>query len=519
MVNFGTLARQARKRPLTMVAVLALGSASLAVPALAATAKSGGSCTKAQVGKKSGTLTCKKSGTKYVWTKSTSTATTKAAIAQPLDVEAPSATPVNMDVILLSLGAAPASSASKVSIKCSGLGETPDTATKELSFGAAGGTNAVTFALQEPGANNPTGSTCGVTVTATGATPKIHVLVNGRAVATPAAGPLVTPNFSAFGSVVITAILEHASAAVPSTPVTTSLISPVGITTIPGVTVATLAPTATTPPPASGRSEIVTKFVTPAPASVTGVDVTTTCTAVTPGGAFQVVNNRLRSTDDIGYPQITLVPAAATAGTSCQVTATVLGATANTVNMRMLLNGNVVSGPSMGSQINSPAFAAGQAFRLTIELSFSGGFTTTGTPTGSVTTTTLFGTVPSVPPTTTGTSNLITITPQGTIPAGVVGYKVDTTCTNVLVNNVAAANSSFSSIFVSSGGTNPVNFAVTPNSTCQIAVSTIANGGLALGTVTINVGGVIRGQGAGGAAATAAFAAPSAFTANITIAF
>lgn len=520
MVNLGTLARHARKRPLTLIAAITIGTASLAVPALAATPKSGGSCTKSQVGKKSGTLTCKKSGTKYVWTKTTSTATTKAALAQPLNVEPPAAAPVNVDVVLLSLGNAPTSSASKVSMKCSGLGETPDTATKDVSFGAAGGTNSVMFALQEPGANNPTGSTCGVTVTVTGATPKVHLLVNGRPVATPGQSPLTSPNFTAFGSVVVTAILEHATAPAPSAPVTTALISPIGVSTIPGAPTAPTAPTTptvTTPPPP--RPEVVTRFVTPAPAGITGVDVTTTCTAVSPGGAFQVVNSRLRAVDDVAYPQVTLVPSGATPGTSCQITATALGASANTASIRMLLNGALVSGPSLGSQINSPAFSASQAFRLTVELSFGGGFTAGGTSTAGVTTTTLFGTVATVPPATTGAAGLITVTPQGSIPVGIVGYKVDTTCTNVLVNNISTPSTTVSSIFVSTGGSSPLNLSVTPNSNCQMTVSTVTNGGLVAGNVTINVGGVIRGQGSGGTAATASFATPSAFTANVTIAF
>ena len=501
-------------------AVLALAAVPTVVArAATATPKLGGTCTKAQAGKTTSTLVCAKSGSAYRWAKR-ATATTKKGTASVLAT--PIASPSNIDVVAIPIGTAPAAMATKVDVKCSGLGATPNEATNTVNFGPQGGTNAISFALLEPGASNPTGSSCLATATVTGATPSLRILVAGRPSAGPATGTtLSTPAFTAAGPLAITVIIDLGTSGAGgiATPLTT--VPSAATTTVLGTTT-TLpgASTTTTPPPASGKPEVTVKFFGTVPAGVTSADTILTCTAAVAGGPFQTQTARLPIAGGVATIAVALAPPSGTfAGTSCQLEARVNGdATAGTASLRLLLNGNLISGPTTGNLINSPTFAAPRAFSMTFEIGFGGATaasttTTTLIPGSVATTTTIAGAV--APP---ATSSIV-LTRIGTAPIGVTDYGVAVECTNVLIGAQPYGSVKPSTTFGAAGGTLPLNFTLTATSTCSITVTTGGTSNTTAGTVAVALNGVPRASSPGGSISVPPFSAPAPFTVQVTISY
>ena len=502
--------------------VLALAAApTIVARAATATPKLGGTCTKAQSGKTTSTLVCAKSGSTYKWAKR-ATATTKKGTASV--IATPIASPSNIDVVAIPIGTAPAAMATKVDVKCSGLGATPNEATNTVNFGPQGGTNAISVALLEPGAANPTGSTCLATATVTGATPSLRILVAGRPSAGPATGAtLSTPVFTASGPLAITVLIDLGTSGAGgiATPLTT--LPTAATTTVLGTTTTILGAsttTTTTPPPASGKPEVTVKFFGTVPVGVTSADATLTCTAAVAGGPFQTQTARLPTTGGLATIAVLLAPPSGTfAGTSCQLEARVNGdASAGTASLRLLLNGNVISGPTTGNLINSPTFAAPRAFTMTFEIGFGGATapsttTTTLIPGAVATTTTIAGGV--APP---ATSSIV-LTRVGTPPIGVTDYAVAAECTNVLIGGQPYGSVKPSTTFGGAGGTLPLNFTLTATSTCAITVTTGGTSNTTAGTVAVALNGVPRASSPGGSISVPPFAAPAPFTVQVTISY
>ena len=511
---------------LTAAVVLAAGAPSVIAAAATATAKLGGTCTKAQLGKTTSTLICTKSGTTYKWAKRT-TATTKKTNGAAV-IASPVGTPSNIDVVAIPIGTAPVAMSTKVDVKCSGIGATPNEATNSLTFPAVGGTNSVSFPLIEPGAANPTGSTCQATATVSGATPSLRILVAGRPSIGPATGATIsTPSFTAAGPLAITVIIDltGAGAGGIATPLTTipsgATTTLLGATTLPGATTTIARPTTSTPPPASGRPEITIRFFGTVPTGVTGADTILTCTAATTGGPFQTQTARLPIAGGVATVQVALAPPSGTfAGTSCQLEARVNGdASANTASLRLLLNGNPIAGPTTGNLINSPTFLAPSAFSITYEIGF-GGATAPTTTVAGVTATTLPGATTIAPAATVApATSSIVLSRTGTPPAGITDYGVTVECTNVQISGQPFTSAKPSTTFGLTGGTYPLNFTLTASSTCTIAVVTNGTANTTAGTITVALNGVPRASSPGGSITVPAFAATSAFTAAVSVGY
>lgn len=502
---------------MAVTAVVLAGVATL--PAFAATAKLGGSCTKSQSGKTSGTLVCSRSGTKYRWAKrSTSSSPTKATAAPVPSGTATGATN-SIDVAAISFGAVPATATSRLDIACNGLSGANPQAINSVNFGAQGGTNRMAFALVAPGAGSPTGSTCTATATAPGAV-NVRFLINGLPDGSTTSGSTATSRSFTGADAVVTILIEYTTGSSPATATTLPGAAALTTTTLVGGTSTTIAGATTTtlggtiPPPASGRPELVTRFLTAVPSTMTGVDFTVSCTPATNPGAFQTQTVRLGTVGSTAQLGIVLnAGSGTTAGTACQVEARLLGTDLGGANLKFLLNGQQMAGATTGNFINSPTFNAPQPFTIALEVSFpSLANVTTTTLAGATTTTVAGATTTTVPGATTttvpGNQAIVTIalTRTGTPPANLDGYFVDLACNNVLVSGNPNGSFSFRSRILTGGGSTSVPVTINSGSTCSVTLTSIpTSGSITTGTVAITSGGVPRASGAGGAASTSPF--------------
>lgn len=458
--------------------------------------KAGGTCAKSQLNARSGSLVCKKSGSSYKWF--TVASSSSGSTSAPTDTAATSdVNPSQIDLIALVNGNGPASYSIKLDVKCNGLAQTPKDASASVSFGAQGGSNQVTFKLSPPNVDNPTGSTCSITSTSTGGSPTVRLLVNGRPATNPSnAATSTTPDFTAEGPYTVTALVDFGGSA-PAAATTTAPAA--ATTTVAGATTTTIAP------PTSGKPEVGARWIGTPPAGVTGIDILTTCTSATPGGAFQTQLQRIGTSDASVPLALTMAPPSGSfAGTSCQITGTLVGPVSASATLRVFVRGNVVSGPSIGSLINSPAFAAPSAWQGTVEIS-------TGSATSSTTTTTSAVTTTTVP-----TRATLTLTKVGSAPVGVTGYGVEVQCTNVWVNGTANVFANWTATYPAAGGSAEVPFAFGSNSACSFKVTTV---GGSTGNIGVTVNGTSVGTGVNGAALTSSVPTPTAFTAGVTVAY
>ncbi len=491
-----------------------------AVTAVTSTPKLGGTCTKSQSGKLSGALRCAKSGSSYKWVRrQTTAATTPIATTTSPAQRTTSA----VDVVNVVFGTPPTTLTTKVDLVCAGTFATAGNEAKSASFTSAGGSSQLALSLVEPSTTNPSGSSCTATATVSGGTPSaLQMFVNGRAVAGPTVGlSLAAPAFTAPGPFVVTVIAAFGTSSALPAPATL----PTSTTTPSSIATTTLAPGTTTPPPASGRPEVKTVFLGALPAAFAGVDVKVTCTPTVPGGAFQIQTVRLGLAPSTSVLPITLLPATATTtATQCQVEAVSLGTFDNSqVLGRVLLNGLPTFQATTGSTVNSPAFAAPQAFTVTVELTFPGTASTTTIP--GATTTTVFGatTTTLLGATTTstpiaGSQSTIAFAASGVIPATVTGYLVEVSCSNVISGGVTQPSVAYSSQFGNGGGTVVIPFTPTPTSQCTVTVKTNPTT-VTSGAVTVAVNGVVRGSGTAGAATVSAFAPTNPLQVRVTVAY
>jgi trimeric autotransporter adhesin len=491
------------------------------VAAKASTPKVGGTCTKSQSGKVSGALVCSKSGSSYKWVKrSTAATTTKATTTSPPAQRTTS--PV--DVVDVVFGTPAATLSTKVDLACTGTFAAGGTEARSVNFTASGGSSQVALSLVEPSTTNPAGSSCTASATISGATPTgLQLLVNGRTVAGPSSGVTLTaPAFTAPGPFVVTVIAAFGNSSTLPTPVTT--VPPAGATT-------TLAPGTTTPPPASGRPEVKNVYVGPLPATFSGMDVKVTCTPVVPGGLFQIQTVRLGIAPSTAVLPLTLAPATATtSATQCQVEAAALGTFDNSqVLGRVLVNGVPTFQATTGSTVNSPAFAAPQAFTVTVELTFPGTVSSTtiaGATTTTLlgaTTTTLLGATTTTAPTATSTTiagslSTIAVAASGVVPSTVASYLVEVTCTNVMSLGAAQPSQTFFAQFGIGGGSVVIPFTPTASSQCSVTAKTNP-ATVTSGSVSVAVNGVVRGSGTAGAATVSAFAATNPLQVRVAVAY
>ncbi len=518
------------RSPILLVAIVGLLAAAAAIPALGATAKVGGSCTKKQVGKTSGTLVCVKSGSKYAWAKrsTSSTSKTPSSSGSSTSSGSGSAASTQIDVAAIAFGTVPTAATSKLDVACNGLSGSQSQAVATVNFGAQGGTNRVPFALVAPSSNNPTGSLCTASATAPGAV-NIRFLINGLPDGSVSSGATATSRAFTGADAVVTLLIEYTAGSAPATiapgtavALTTTTVA--GATTTAAATATTIAGATTTtigaptPPPASGRPELATRFLTAIPTGMTGVDFTTNCTPPTSPGSFQTQAVRLGNLPSTAQLTLTLTPGSGTvAATACQVEARLLGTGVGGAGLRFLLNGQPMAGATTGSFINSPTFMAPQPFTVTLEVSFPGlaSSPTTTTLAGATTTTTIAGATTTTltgAPTTTiaGAANQaivsLNVTRTGTAPANLDGYFIDLACSSVLVGTNPNGAFSFRSRILPAGGTSSVPVTINAGSTCSVTVTSIAStGSITTGTVSVASGGVPRASGAGGAASTSPF--------------
>ena len=495
--------------PKLVAATAVLLTTAATIPALGATAKLGGTCTKSQVGKTSGTLVCSKSGTKYKWTKRV---TSTPAATRPPSTQTPVASSTAIDVAAIVFGAAPATASSKLDIACIGLAGATSQGIGSVSFGARGGTNRVPFALLSPSSSNPSGSTCTATATASGAK-SVQFLINGLPDGTTGTGPNATSRSFIGADSVVTLLIEYpGTSPAVATPVTSTIpgASAITTTTTPGSGASTTTTIGgITPPPASGRPELVSRFLSTVPATMTGIDLTVNCTPPAAGGSFQTQSVRLGTVPATAQLGLTLsAGAATTAPTACQVEARLLGTDVGGANLRYLLNGQPLSGATTGSFINSPTFSAPQAFTVVLEVTFPSLLavtTTTLTGAGTTTTTALGATTSTLPANQAVVS--LALTRTGTAPANLDGYFVDLACSNVLVGSNPNGSFSFRSKILPAGGVTSVPVTINAGSQCSVTVTSIpTTGSISTGTVSIATGGVPRAAGPGGAATTPPFA-------------
>ena len=517
------------RSPILLVAIVGLLAAAAAIPALGATTKLGGSCTKKQVGKTSGTLVCVKSGSKYAWAKRSTSSTSKTPSSSGSSTSSGSgpATSTQIDVAAIAFGTVPTAATSKLDVACNGLSGSQSQAVATVNFGAQGGTNRVPFALVAPSSNNPTGSICTASATAPGAV-NIRFLINGLPDGSVSTGATATSRSFTGADAVVTLLIEYTAGSAPATiapgtavALTTTTVA--GATTTAAATTTTIAGATTTtigaptPPPASGRPELATRFLTAIPTGMTGVDFTTNCTPPTSPGSFQTQAVRLGNLPSTAQLTLTLTPGSGTvAATACQVEARLLGTDVGGAGLRFLLNGQPMAGGTTGSFINSPTFTAPQPFTVTLEVSFPGlASATTTTLAGATTTTTIAGatttTIAGATTTTVaGAANQaivsLNVTRTGTAPANLDGYFIDLACSSVLVGTNPNGAFSFRSRILPAGGTSSVPVTINAGSTCSVTVTSIAStGSITTGTVSVASGGVPRASGAGGAASTSPF--------------
>ena len=517
------------RSPILVVAIVGLLAAAAAIPAFGATAKLGGSCTKSQVGKTSGTLVCVKRGSKYAWVKrsTSSTSKTPSSSGSSKSTGSGSATSAQIDVAAIAFGTVPTTATSKLDVACNGLSGSQSQSVATVNFGAQGGTNRVPFALVAPSSTNPTGSLCTASAAAPGAV-NIRFLINGLPDGSVSSGATATSRSFTGADAVVTLLIEYTAGSAPATiapgnavALTTTTVA--GATALSGGTATTIAgaPTTTigapTPPPASGRPELATRFLTAIPTGMTGVDFTANCTPPTSPGSFQTQAVRLGNLPSTAQLTLTLTAGSATvAATACQVEARLLGTDVGGAGLRFLLNGQPLVGATTGSFINSPTFTAPQPFTVTLEVSFPGLATattialagaTTTTLAGATTTTTLAGATTT---TIAGAANQaivsLNVTRTGTAPANLDGYFIDLACSSVLVGTNPNGAFSFRSRILPAGGTSSVPVTINAGSTCSVTVTSIAStGSITTGTVSVASGGVPRASGAGGAASTSPF--------------
>ena len=194
------------RRTLVVPAAIATAvlSTVIAVPLIAdaatkrTTPKLGAKCFESERGRTTNLLVCSKVGTKISWVKRknpvTGGATTSGSGAAVIGGST-AGIPRPLDVIALVNGTGPAAASIKIDLTCTGLGGTPAEATQSASFSSQGGTQALNFNLLDPGTANPTGSSCAVQATVSGATPTLRILVDGRPTAGPAVTTLAAPPF------------------------------------------------------------------------------------------------------------------------------------------------------------------------------------------------------------------------------------------------------------------------------------------------------------------------------------
>ena len=509
-----------RSTPLTVAAAtaaiiggsLAIGATDIASAASKSTPKLGAKCSNAERGRTTNTLVCSKVGSKISWVKRKNPVTGTGGATTGESAVTGGATaglPRPLDVVTLVNGTAPAATAIKVDVTCAGLSGATPQATQSVSFTGQGGSQSVSFNLLDPGTANPTGSTCTATATVTGATPTLRILVDGRPTAGPAATTLTAPSFAPRGQSAVTVLADFGTSAAPTAATTTTGVPAATTTTIAGGSTTTIAGTATAPP-ASGKPEVSTRFLGVVPTGLTNVDVISTCTSPTAGGAFQTNSSRFARADATAIlPQALTATTATTQATSCQLTATLLGTELGNPSLRVLLNGLPIAGPTTGNLINSPAFAAPSAFGAIIEITYPGATTTT-TIAGATTTTVAGATTTTIP----STATTVTITRTGTPPASVTGYSVALDCTNVRLSGGLFPAAQVSSGFPTTGGNSQLLVGFEPNSSCAVKVATLVSAGSAAvitGTVSVSVNGTPLTPGTNGAFSSVAlpFTKPS----------
>jgi hypothetical protein len=529
----------------------------LALPSEAASAKAGGLCSKSQLGKSSGSLVCRKSGSRYRWFKKTSTTSSGGgAVAgsgtggAPISGSTPGL-PAAVGISVIPFGPAPATASTKIDLSCSGLAGTVPTGNGTLSFPAAGGSNQISLALQAPSSSNPTGSTC--TATATSSTPaNLRVLVDGAPSAGPAATTITTPAFTTQEGTKITVLVDYsansgaaAQVTLPTVaaPVTTAVALPA--TTLLGASTTTTTISGALPVggsigPVSGKPEITSRYLTTLPGGFTGMSVDLTCTPgpLTPG-AYQTQSFRFDRINATAYPSLNLGgPGGGFGGTACTSGITILGdASVAGATTRVLLNGLPIANGT-GTSVSSGNFEAAKPFALIIEVTFPGQTpastiaTTATTLVGSAATTTIAAgvvstainasTTTSTAAPSTATQGTVTLTRTGTPPANLDGYDVVVTCTNATLSGVAQTDPvKWTAKFPASGASTNLPVGQTANSLCSVSVQTLSTTGttqITTGTIVVSVSGVVRASGAA-AAFSASFPAPSTIAVAITVAY
>jgi hypothetical protein len=515
-----------------MVGILfSLGTFGFSASAATAKPKAGALCLKSQLGKRSSDLVCSKSGTRFRWFVRQSPSKSPSADAA---TAATTTGPSTIEVVSLIFGSFPTTNSTGFVVTCSGLASDPTSSTKEVKFGSQSATDQIQFLLQAPSATNPTGSSCLANVSIAGVAPSaLQVLVNGRSVAGPAAAAtLAVPSFTADGPLVLTIIQSASSVTGPniatplaptvppsnSAPTATATAPP---TTIVGTPSTTTLPGATAAPPASGKPEIQVKLSGTLPSTIQGVDVKVTCTPVPGSTVFQVYSARVTVTG------LFIVPATLSQSTSCQVEGLLVGAS-NTSDLKaqIFVRGQRVAGPTLGASVNSPAFAASEPFRATVEFTFGPVTASTTPPTStppSASTTTVPGTISvgtGTNPSNTSTSGLSVAAATGTVPTTDIGYKARLTCTNVVVNGENQPSYSFESNFPPTGGSTLYAVTGQANSQCQVNVSTLSNSvtPAATGAIQIAVNGTSLANGTRNAT-TPSFSATAPFQVRVTVGY
>ncbi len=499
---------------LTMIVVVPLVGSSRAD---ATTPKLGAKCLNSERGRTTNTLVCSKVGTKISWVKRKNPVTSPTT--QPAVIGGSTAgIPRPLDVIALVNGTGPAAASIKINVTCTGLGGTPAEATQSASFSAQGGTQALNFNLLDPGTANPTGSSCSAVATVSGAAPTLRILIDGRPTAGPAPTTLAAPAFVPRGQSAVTVLVDFGGTAAPA-PANTILGATT--TTVPGATTTTIPGTPTSPP-ASGRPEVSAKFLGIVPPGLTGVDVASTCTSPVPGAAFQTGNTRFGRTDATAILPQTLAAANGTnPATSCQLTATLVGADLGSPSLRVLLNGLPIAGPTSGALVNSPAFVAPSAFGATIEITYPGAATTTTTTTPGATTTALGATTTTVA----GASALTTVSLARTgnaPPASVTGYVVTLDCQNVRLGGGLFPAAQFTPIFGITGGSSTYSIGYEPNTTCVVKVATSVSPGspaVTTGTIAVAVNGTVLPPSTNGAFTSGIIATSAPISVAVTVTY
>ena len=267
-----TPARPTPRRRVAIAAAAVVASATIIAPfatnvagaaSKTTTPKLGAKCNNSERGRTTNLLVCSKVGSKISWVKrknpvlGTSGSSSGATTGGATTGGSTPGLPRPLDVIALVNGTGPATAAIKVDVTCAGLAGGTQ-ATQSATFTPQGGTQSINFNLLDPGADNPTGSTCTATATVTGATPTLRILVDGRPSAGPAATTVSAAAFSPRGQSAITLLVDFGAAGSVAggvaAPITVAPVAPVAgatTTTIAGATTTTVLGTATAPPASS----------------------------------------------------------------------------------------------------------------------------------------------------------------------------------------------------------------------------------------------------------------------------